>query len=94
MPRIHQAILAAIADGQFVVSDHADNQIRDRSIAAWQVIEGAATGKLLSERPETKPNPSVELQQLLADGTPVKAVWSFVENARFAKLVTVHFFDR
>lgn len=33
----------------------------------------------------------VEVEQLLADGTLVKAVWARVEVLDAAKLVTVHF---
>jgi hypothetical protein len=38
-------------------------------------------------------NPSVEVVQILADGTDIKAVWSHVIPVDVAKLVTVHFFD-
>ena len=48
---------------------------------------------LLTERPDDQPNPSVEVEQVLADGTDVKVVWSRVIRADIAKLVTVHFFD-
>lgn len=61
---------------------------------AWQVIAGAAEGRLLMERPWTEPNPSIELDQILADGTSVKVVWSWLAEASVAKLVTVHFYDR
>jgi hypothetical protein len=39
------------------------------------------------------PNPLVEVGQVLADGTDIKAVWSYIVTAGVAKLVTVHFFD-
>jgi hypothetical protein len=31
--------------------------------------------------------------QVFADGTDIKAVWSYIATAGIAKLVTVHFFD-
>lgn len=50
-------------------------------------------GRLIAERPETKPNPTVEVSESLPDGTEFKAVWSHLPQSDVAKLVTVHFFD-
>lgn len=60
------------------LSDHADNMLRERSIPHWQIVDGIEDGGLLSERPHTRPNPTVEVEQLLADGSPIKAVWAHV----------------
>jgi hypothetical protein len=72
---------------------HAGNQLDERGIPDWQVVAGLAEGVLLRERPHGKPNPCVEVEQLLPDGTPVKAVWSWLPRHQVAKLVTVHYFD-
>jgi len=80
--------------GRYLISDHADNVLRERSIAHWQAVQGIESGRLLLERPRGKPNPVAEVEQLLPDGTPVKAVWAFVPDLDAAKLVTIHFFDR
>jgi hypothetical protein len=87
-------IRAAVRESRYVFSNHADDQLRERSIAAWQVASGAEHGRLLSERPHDRPHPSAEVEQTLADGTPVKVVWAYVRPLDLAKLVTVHFFDR
>ncbi len=60
----------------------------------WQLLEDLERSEVLSERPQTKPNPTIELQQTLADGTRVKSVWGYMHGIQVAKLVTVHFFDR
>jgi hypothetical protein len=60
----------------------------------WQVVAGVSTAKLLVERPNNRPNPVVEFDQLLSDGTSIKAVWSWLKVTDYAKLVTVHFHDR
>jgi hypothetical protein len=61
----------------------------------WQAVAGLLDhGQLLAERPETLPNPSVEVRELLPDGTAFNAVWSHLQKSGVAKLVTVHFFDR
>lgn len=87
-------IRQAVAEGCFVVSNHADDRLRERKIAAWQIEAGLEEAKLFRERPDTKPNPSVEVMQHLPDGTPVKAVWSLLGYTGVAKLVTVHFLNR
>jgi len=79
---------------RYVFSDHADNMLRERCITHWQVVAGLDEGRLLVERPGAKPNAIVEVEQLLADGTAVKAVWAWLKPLDMAKLVTVHFFDR
>ena len=45
------------------------------------------------ERPSDKPNPAVEVQEKLPDGTEFKAVWSHLGRSGVAKRVTVHFLD-
>jgi hypothetical protein len=59
----------------------------------WQVVAGLTNGVLLKERLDAQPNPFIEVSQILEDGTMVKAVWSYLGNSGFAKLVTVHYFD-
>jgi hypothetical protein len=60
----------------------------------WQAVAGLEDGQLLSERPNATPNPAIEVQESLPDGTEFKAVWSHLRQSGAAKLVTVHFFDR
>jgi hypothetical protein len=93
MPRLFDDIRAAVAAERFVLTDHADNRLRERNIELWQVIGEIDDAWLLAERPNDVPNPCVELQQRLADGTPVKVVWAWVETHRLAVLVTVHYLD-
>lgn len=86
-------IRRAVEEGRFGFSNHADDMLRERSVTAWQVVAGLAMARLIRERPRAKPNPVAEAEQTLADGTPIKAVWAYVQSADAAKLVTVHFFD-
>jgi len=86
-------IFDAVRDGRYVISRHANERLRFRRIAAWQVISGIEDATILDERPKAEPNPTVELEQRLADGTPVKVIWSWLNSIRTAKLITVHFFD-
>lgn len=87
-------IRSAGCEDRFLIGLHANERLRERSIRAWQIVAGLENAKLLRERPEARPNPVVEVEQLLPDGTPVKAVWAWLPAAGVAKLVTVHFFDR
>ncbi len=61
---------------------------------AWQVVEGLDVATVARERPDAQPNPVVEFDQRLADGTAVKVVWAWISRPRIAKLVTVHFYNR
>jgi hypothetical protein len=94
MGQLFDSIRHAVRDERYVFSDHADNMLRERSITHWQIVEGLELGRLLSERPHTRPNPTIEVEQILADGTPVNAVWGYMQALDFAKLVTVHFYNR
>ena len=87
-------IRVAVSQRRYLIGLHAGNQLDDRGIPDWQVVVGLADGVLLRERPQDKPNPAVEVRQLLPDGTFVKAVWAWLPRQHVAKLVTVHYFDR
>ena len=91
MGQLFDTIRAAVLQDRFGVSDHAEERLRERRIMAWQVVEGISSARLLAERPDAKPNPTVELAQTLADGTPIRVVWSWLELEKIAKLVTVYF---
>ena len=93
MGKLWDQIRRAVNEDRFGVSVHADEQMKDRGIELWQVLEGVDSGKLLRERPKARPNPVVELEHGLADGTVVIAVWAWLGLERVAKLVTVHFID-
>ncbi len=71
MGQLFEDIKRAVSEARYVVSDHADERLRERKIELWQVINGLESGKLLQERPGSAPLPTVEVEQLLADGTPV-----------------------
>lgn len=94
MGKLFDRIRAAASAERVMLSAHADEQIRERMVAVWQVIAGVRDGRQLVERPKDKPNPVVEVEQSLADGTPVKVVWAYVKSDDVALVVTVHFFDR
>lgn len=93
MGRLFDTIRTTVADGRYVVGQHAAERLDERGVLEWQVVDGVEDGSLLVERPDDLPNPAVEVRQVLADGTEVKAVWSYIVSADVAKLVTVHFFD-
>jgi hypothetical protein len=67
--------------------------MEERGIMEWQIVDGFNGCVLLLERPKDEPFPSIEVEELLPDGTEVKAVWSLLPSCKVAKLVTVHYFD-
>jgi len=75
------------------VGEHAAQRLEDRGILEWQVVAGCELGEYITERLDGFPNPTVEIEELLPDGTEFKAVWAYLQGSGVAKLVTVHFFD-
>ncbi len=94
MATLFEQIRGAVASDRFVVGKHAAQRLESRRITEWQIIEGVQQGRLLAQRPNDQPNPVVEIEQILADGTVIKAVWAWLRYNKIAKLVTVHFFDQ
>ncbi|NIO07255.1 MAG: hypothetical protein GTO40_04365 [Deltaproteobacteria bacterium] len=93
MGRLFDTIRQLVADQNYVVGQHASERLEERGIMEWQAVAGLEEGELLAERPEARPNPTVEVREALPDGTEFKAVWSHLRESSVAKLVTVHFFD-
>jgi Domain of unknown function (DUF4258) len=93
MAKLFQTIQALVAEDRYLVSEHAIDRLDERGILEWQVLDGLEQGELLVERLDALPNPVVEVNQLLADGTPIKAVWAHMISLDMAKLVTVHFYN-
>jgi len=94
MATLFARIREAVRAGRYVFSDHADNAVADRGFENWQIAAGLEEARLLRVIRDAKPNPKVEVEQILSDGSSYKAVWSWLAYTQHAKLVTVHFFDR
>ena len=86
-------IRAAVEDDRYVIACHADERCEERAVATWQLLAGLPGAELVRERPRSEPNPSVVVRQMLADGTQVEVIWSWLSNSQRAKLVTVFFRD-
>jgi hypothetical protein len=93
MGKLHQKIRRQVADGRYVVGLHASERLEERGILEWQAVAALEDGKLIVERLRDKPNPAIEVREMLPDGTEFKAVWSYLRQSDVAKLVTVHFYD-
>ena len=93
MGKLLDTIRLLVAEEKYIIGEHAVLRLEERGILEWQAVFGLEDGALLLERPDDKPNPAVEVQERLPDGTEFKAVWSYLSRSGVAKLVTVHFFD-
>jgi len=91
--KLFDPIRRLVAEGRYVVGEHAVQHLEERGILEWQAVFGLEEGQLVLEPPNDKPNSAVEVQERLPDGTEFKAVWSYLPRSGVAKLVTVHFFD-
>ncbi len=93
MGRLLDTIRMLVADGHYVISEHASDRMIEREFLEWQVLAGTLDGVATRERPQNRPHPAVEIRGLLPDGTSFKAVWCLLGRSRVAKLVTVHYLD-
>ncbi len=90
MGKLWDQIRRAVEEEFFVVGDHADDRMRERMIELWQVVGEIDDAILVAEREGDLPNPTVVVEQFLADGTPIRVVWAWLPRRQLAKLVTVH----
>ena len=91
MGELFERIQAAAEQEAYLVSWHADERCELRGIAVWQVVAGLSAGRLVDERPATRPRPTVVVEELLPDGQSIEAVWSWLAETNRCKLVTVYF---
>jgi hypothetical protein len=91
--KLFDEIRRLVAEENYVIGQHASERLEERGIIEWQAVAALDGGKLITERPKDKPNPIVEVREVLPDGIEFKAVWSHLRTSGVAKLVTVHFFD-
>jgi hypothetical protein len=93
MAILFETIRRLVKERRYLIGQHAAERLDERGILEWQIVDGMDRAELIVERPADLPNPAVEVRELLADGTPIKAVWAHLISVDVAKLVTVHFFD-
>jgi hypothetical protein len=93
MAALLDTIRRLVAEGNYLVGEHASERLEERGIMEWQAVAGLDDAELISERPRSQPNPSIEVREVLPDGTEFKAVWAYLRTSGVAKLVTVHFFE-
>jgi hypothetical protein len=93
MGQLFSTIRQLVETECYLVGEHASERLEERGIMEWQAVAALADGELILEKPKAKPNPAIEVRQMLPDGTEFKAVWSLLKASGVAKLVTVHYFD-
>jgi hypothetical protein len=93
MGALFRTVKRLVEEEKYVIGQHASERLEERGIMEWQVVAGLEDGELIAERPNAAPNPAIEVQEVMPDGTEFKAVWSYMRQSGVAKLVAVHFFD-
>jgi hypothetical protein len=91
MGRLFEQIKQAVRQDRFLVGWHADERCEERGATDWQIVSGLEDAQLVRERPRSKPNLSVVVRQVLADGTEIEMIRSWLARTGEAKLVTVYF---
>jgi hypothetical protein len=90
VPQLFDEICRLVAEGRYLIGDHAWERLLERGIMEWQIIAGMAEARLITERRLARPNPIVEMQVPLPNGDDCKVVWSLLRPENVAKLVTTH----
>src|SRR6266571_9250804 len=85
-------IRSAVQESRFVVGVTARMQMEERKVSLWQVETGLVDGNIV-EVPDSKPHPSILVDQALLDGTQVVVAWSWLAASSQAKLISVIFPD-
>jgi hypothetical protein len=84
MGQLFETIRRLVAEEKYVVGQHASERLEERGMMEWQVVAGLDDGELIIEREDALPNPAIEVQECLPDGTEFKAVWSHLRQSGVA----------
>jgi hypothetical protein len=90
VPQLFDEICQLVAEGRYLIGDHAWERLLERGIMEWQIVAGMTDAQLITERRLARPNPVVEMRVPLPNGDDCKVVWSLLRRERVAKLVTAH----
>lgn len=90
VPQLFDEICRLVAEGRYLIGEHASERLWERGIMEWQIIAGMAEARLLTQRRLARPNPIVEMRVTLPNGDDCKVVWSLLRREGVAKLVTTH----
>jgi hypothetical protein len=90
VPQLFVTICRLVAEGHYLIGEHAWERLLERGIMEWQIIAGMPEARLITERRLARPNPVVEMQVPLPNGEDCKVVWSLLRHEGIAKLVTAH----
>ncbi len=92
----------AVARGLVHVTDHADEEANNDSLALEEIYEPLSSGRVIEDYPEDRPYPSclvmgychqrkTERDERDAEPIqPVHSVWAYNESSGFCVLVTVY----
>lgn len=90
VPQLFDQICQLVAQGRYVIGDHAWERLLERGIMEWQIIAGMVDARLITERRLARPNPIVEMRVPLPNGDECNVVWSLLRRENVAKLVTTY----
>ena len=56
MGQLFSTIRRLVADGRYIIGEHASERLEERGIVEWQVVVGLQNGDLVAERPDARPS--------------------------------------
>lgn len=93
MTTLESDIRRSIREQTWFASNHADEQLAERKIEAWQVAAMSETGTTVAVVSSARPNAKIDVVGTLPDGATIRAVWAWLPVSRRAMLITAYFTD-
>jgi len=73
--QLFESIRTLVLEDRYVIGEHAVERLEERGILDWQVVDGIERGILMAENPGDRPNPTVEVRQMVRKSRPFGLIW-------------------
>jgi hypothetical protein len=83
-------IINAIRDSRVRITDHADEEAFDDSLAYEEIYSSIIQGEIIEDYPNDKPYPSCLILGRNFSGEPIHSVWAYNPENLWAVLITVY----
>lgn len=85
-----ERIVEAIRGGRVRITDHADEEADDESLAFEEIYFSVLHGEVIEDYPNDRPYPSCLVFGRSFGGDPIHGVWAYNEENGWAVLITVY----
>jgi hypothetical protein len=83
-------LIAAIQAGRIRITDHADEEAQDDTLAYDGILFSVIQGEIIEQYAGDRPFPSCLVYGCTFEGEAVHSVWAYNEETKWAVLITVY----